>query len=66
MSEFVQVGATALRDPKTGEMLPSVPLYIKKADANRMPAMTDDSFARCMAEKFKTYMEAVKAAGIEM
>lgn len=30
MSEkYIQIGVTALRDPATGDFLPSVPLYIK-------------------------------------
>lgn len=27
--KYIQVGVTALRDPKTGEYLPAVPLYVK-------------------------------------
>jgi len=32
---FIQIGETALRDPITGNYLPSVPLYIK-ADINTL------------------------------
>ena len=31
--EYIQVGVTALRDPITGDFLPSVPLYIKADEA---------------------------------
>lgn len=34
MSEkYIQIGVTALRDPATGDFLPSVPLYIKADEA---------------------------------
>ena len=29
MSEFIQVGITAMRDPMTGELLDAVPLYVQ-------------------------------------
>lgn len=56
--EFVQVGITALRDPKTREFLPSVPLYVRSEDADS-PAMVGfaDDIVKIFAQKFKEYVE---------
>ncbi len=32
MSDYIQIGVTALRDPVTGEALEAVPLYIRRSD----------------------------------
>ena len=34
MAQYVQIGVTALRDPKTGAFQPAIPLYIDGNDAN--------------------------------
>ena len=30
--KYIQVGVTAMRDPKTGDFLPAIPLYVKVED----------------------------------
>lgn len=56
--EFVQVGVTALRDPKTGGFLPAVPLYIKATPETRESegAMIDD-IASLFKDKMKQYID---------
>ena len=62
--DFVQIGTTALRDPATGEFLPSVPLYVKTADAHKVEAVTisGEDLARTLAEKFGQYLKEAKKA----
>ena len=44
MSEYIQVGVTAMRDPITGDFLPSVPLYIRAEDQEKVePPIIDDA-----------------------
>ena len=56
MSEYIQVGTAAMRDPLTGDFMQSVPLYIRKEDQGKveMPVF-DDSLFREMANKFRQY-----------
>lgn len=65
---FVQCGFTALRDPKTGGFLPSVPLYIR-VDGSQVDKRT--GLAECekelcidiaavLAEKFGTYVRETR------
>ena len=44
---YIQIGFTALRDPITGDYLPSVPMYIKAEDA----ALSDYEKLESNAEK---------------
>lgn len=37
MSKFVQVGMSAMRDPATGQMLESVPLYVECKHVDQVP-----------------------------
>ena len=46
MSEFVQVGVKAMRDPLTGEMLDSVPLYVERQDLEKVPTVDIGQMAR--------------------
>lgn len=59
---FIQIGVTALRDPKTGEYLPAVPMYIK-ADAESKAAedalMRD--IGRLFADRMRRYQTECKA-----
>lgn len=71
MSEprFIQVGMTALRDPVTGEMLPSVPLYIQAPDTEAEQRELEplaDGIAHLLALRMKQYIDGCKAAGIEI
>ena len=59
MSEYIQVGATAMRDPITGDFLPSVPLYVRADDQKTVDApVFDDAAIRMLADKWKQYVQA--------
>ena len=61
--KFIQVGITALRDPKTGGFLPAVPLYIE-ATGNAEPAeaaMLRD-ISKVFAERMKQYIDGNEKA----
>ena len=59
MSEYIQVGVTAMRDPITGDFLPSVPLYIRAEDQENVePPIIDDAAFRMLADKWKQYVQA--------
>ena len=47
---FTQVGRIALRDPKTGEYIPDVALYVKETD------MPEDDGLRATGEKISREM----------
>ena len=56
MSEYIQVGVTAMRDPATGEFLPSVPLYIREEDREKVAVpVYDEEIIKTLAEKFRAY-----------
>ena len=67
MSEFIQVGVTALRDPATGEYLPAVPLYIK-ADESATEAHENlcNALGRLVARQMKEYLEGCEEAGVKV
>lgn len=64
---YIQIGFTALRDPKTGGFLPAVPLYIKD-EGNAAQAQQEliDDVGRLFAQRMRIYMEKCKAAGVEV
>lgn len=56
---FIQVGITALRDPKTGGFLPAVPLYIEAAgDAEPAEATMMRDISKVFAERMKKYIDS--------
>lgn len=61
MSKYVQVGMTAMRDPVTGELLESVPLYVdtEYEPAPVIPKEDMKMMARDLARQFR---EAVTKA----
>ena len=61
MSKFIQVGLTAMRDPATGEMLESVPLYVENsADiAGKLPR---EDFSALRPEMIERLREAIRTA----
>ena len=62
--KYIQVGVTAMRDPKTGDFLPAIPLYVKAEDVGEdaeKPMLED--FAKLMALRMKQYKTGCKAAG---
>ena len=64
MAEYIQIGVTALRDPKTGEILESVPLYIREEDrkAEARAEIKMDGIIGEMAAAFGKYI-AVLSGG---
>lgn len=66
-SKYVQIGVTALRDPKTGDFMPSVPIYVKKKDLRHaVPPIGEDNIADILARKFEAYRNACAEAGVEI
>lgn len=63
--EYIQVGVTALRDPKTGGHLPAVPLYIRADDSARAAeeALVAD-VAKLLAQRMKRYQDECAKAGV--
>ena len=63
MSEFVQVGTTAMRDPVTGDFLPAVPLYVRAEDQRKCePPVFDGAMIRTLADKFRQYKQEERKA----
>ena len=68
MSEFIQVGVTALRDPLTGEFLPSVPIYVERTDleAGPVPKLDLSDIGTVLAGKMRDYRNACKKEGLKI
>ena len=65
--EYIQIGYTALRDPKTGDYLPAVPLYIKAEEgAEEAEEKLIEDLGKLLAQRIKAYKDACKAAGVEV
>lgn len=65
--KYIQIGVTALRDPKTGDFLPAVPLYIKaEAGAEEAEQKVIDEIGNLLARRMKAYMDGCKKAGVEI
>lgn len=65
MTEYIQVGVTAARDPMTGGFLPAVPLYIEATDAAKASAESlIEDIQSLLAARFAAYMEQTAAAGV--
>lgn len=64
MSEFIQVGQTAMRDPATGDFLPAVPLYVRAEDREKVeaPVIDGDALQRTLAKKFAMYKQEERKA----
>lgn len=60
--KYIQVGVTALRDPKTGGYLPAVPLYIEADDSARAAeADLMQDIGKLLADRMRRYMAECKA-----
>lgn len=57
MSEFVQVGVSAMRDPVTGKMLDGVPLYVERQDLEKVPEVDMKQMARDLVKFMKKEAE---------
>lgn len=55
MSQFIQVGVTAMRDPMTGEPLEAVPLYVERTAGGGppLPEINIRAFAQEFIKKMK-------------
>ena len=62
MSEYIQIGVTALRDPVTGEPLEAVPLYIRKEDAGgqERARIQEGPLARELAGMMREYVQGTE------
>ena len=61
MSEFIQVGTAAMRDPLTGDFLPSVPLYIRAEDQAKVETpVFDAEIMKTLAEKYRAYRKEAR------
>lgn len=58
MSEFVQIGTAAMRDPVTGDFLPSVPLYIREEDRSAAAEPLEYDLKKLFAGKMEEYLRA--------
>lgn len=64
---YIQVGVTALRDPKTGDFLPAVPLYIlADEEAEASEAKLIDNIGGILARRYKEYLDGCKQAGVAL
>lgn len=64
---FIQVGVTALRDPGTGDFLPSVPLYIREDDCTEgAQEQFIQNIGKLFALRFKDYVDKCREAGVEI
>ena len=55
----IQIGVTALRDPATGDFLPSVPLYIKAdKEAEEAEQRMFNDIGKDLARMMRKYNEA--------
>lgn len=56
MAEYIQIGSTALRDPKTGALMDSVPIYVKAADREKVPSIDYSAVIKTLAEQYGQYV----------
>lgn len=64
---YIQVGVSALRDPKTGDVLSAVPLYVRTEDAGEnaeLPMFKDGG--KAFARKINQYKAGCEAAGVSI
>ena len=52
-TEFIQIGILALRDTKTGDYLPAIPLYIRVEDSAAADDELFDDFSRLLANQLR-------------
>lgn len=56
MTDYIQIGSTALRDPKTGALMDSVPIYVRAADREKVPQIDCSAVIKTLAEQYGQYM----------
>lgn len=62
MSRFILVGASAMRDPLTGEPLEEVSLYVDADEGSRLPEINVKDAAQAFVRKMKAQAEETKTA----
>lgn len=68
MTQYVQVGVSAMRDPRTGEFLESVPLYAKQADLERVHAdetLDLSGIQHTLGAMFGQYLKECRKRGVK-
>ena len=56
MDDYIQIGVTAMRDQK-GDFLPSVPLYIRAEDQEKVAQpYIDESALKSLMDKYMQYV----------
>ena len=60
MNEFVQVGVSAMRDPATGQMLESVPLYVERKHVDQVPLIDVKQMMRDLLKYMQSREAEVK------
>ena len=56
MTDYIQIGSTALRDPKTGALMDSVPIYVRAADREKVPQIDCSAVIKTLAEQYGQYV----------
>lgn len=60
----IQIGTTALRNPKTGEFLSDIPVYIESSpETEESEEKLEINIGKVFAEKFKQYVDS---GGVEV
>jgi hypothetical protein len=55
--QYIQVGVTAARDPKTGACLPTVPIYREAQNEQQTAEILPFDVGKLFAEKMRQYIE---------
>lgn len=62
---YIQVGFTALRDPRTGEYLPAVPLFVKaEDDAKEAEEHLQQDIGKLFADRMRKYKASCASAEV--
>ncbi len=66
-TKFIQVGFTALRDPRTGTFLPAVPMYIKAEDAkNSGYENMESDISKTLTDWMGIYIKECRKVGVNV
>ena len=65
MERYIEVGMTALRDPKTGKYGKPVPLYIRATEqADAAEQQMIDGIGNALADIMRRYVNGCRKAGV--
>ena len=66
-SKYIQVGVTSVRDPATGNMIQTTPLYVKVKDgAEVINENLVEAVGSVFAHQIRDYMKSCEEAGVEI